>query len=154
MFSRLFHRPKDQNPMERGAYSRLQQVDSPPEMDSETVALTESSAYDASSYPTIDGRRIDYVLVYETCKEKEDEDEETKQEAQTREKSRRFYERRLQKKGLILRHESIIAEKVTKRLGLIFKVCINFWWSFEKCIHEWQRHVYARQNLLKLFDFR
>lgn len=117
MFSRLFHRPK--------AYSRLQQVkDSPPE--SETVAITESSAYDASSYPTIDGRRIDYVLVYETCKEKEDEDEETKQEAQTREKSRRFYERHLQKKGLILRHESIIAEKVTKGLVLIFKVCIIF----------------------------
>ena len=139
MFSRLFQRPKDPNPMDRGAYSRLQQVDSPPEMESETVALTESSAYDESSHPNIDGRRIDYVLVYETCKEKEDEDEETKQEAQTQEKSRRFYEKHLQKKGLILRHESIIAEKVTKRLILIFKRCINFWWSFKECIGECQR---------------
>lgn len=131
--------------MERGAYSRLQQVDSRPEMDSETVALTESSAYDASSYPTIDGRRIDYVLVYETCKEKEDEDEETKQEAQTREKSRRFYERRLQKKGLILRHESIIAEK-EPRVERHFVLIYAPWELLARRAEEMRLKVPLQQN--------
>lgn len=98
--------------MDRGTYSELNQNDVPVQLEGENVPLTESSP--ETTYPREGGGRIDYVLVYETCQEKEEEDDETKKEAAKRARVRRFYEKRLQKKGLVLQHESVIAEKVPR----------------------------------------
>ena len=119
MLSGVFQRRKDPN-MDRGTYSELNQNDVPVELEAEDVPLTGSSA--DTAYPGEGGRRTDYVLVYETCKEKEEEDEETKKEAATLATSRKFYEKRLQKKGLVLRHESIIAEQVLQSVVLIHRL--------------------------------
>ena len=104
--------------MDRGAYSELNQNDVPVELEAENVPLAESSA----QYPSDRGKRIDYVLVYETCKEKEEEDEDAKEEAAKLARLRRFYEKRLQKKGLILQHERIVAEQVNV-LSLLSYLC-------------------------------
>lgn len=109
MLSRVFQRRKDPNIMDRGTYSELNQNDVPVELEAENVPLTESEA--EKTYPREGERRIDYVLVYETCKEKE-EDEDTKKKAATLARSRRSYEKRLQKKGLVLQRESVVVEKV------------------------------------------
>lgn len=98
--------------MDRGTYSELNQNDVPVQLEGENVPLTESSP--ETTYPREGGGRIDYVLVYETCQEKEEEDDETKKEAAKRVRVRRFYEKRLQKKGLVLQHQSVIAEKVPR----------------------------------------
>ena len=116
MLSRVFQRRKDPS-MDRGTYSELNQNDVPVELEAENAPLTESSA--GKAYPAEGGNRIDYVLVYETCKENEEKDEETKKEAAALTKSRKFYEKRLQKKGLVLRHESILAEQVLQSVVLI-----------------------------------
>ncbi|KAJ7340384.1 Anoctamin-4 [Desmophyllum pertusum] len=109
----MFQRRKD--PVDRGAYSELSQTDVPLETESE--ALAKSST--AKSYNISDGqdgggdhsRRIDYVLIFETCKEKDEKDDETKKEAEGLARARRSFERRLQKKGLVLQRESVIAEQ-------------------------------------------
>ena len=114
MLSRLLQRRSDFN-MDRSTYSELSQTDVPDtvELDVEKVPLSESLT-DTEGYIS-DGdhsRRIDYVLVYETCKEKEEKDDDAKKDAKTLARSRRSFERRLQKKGLVLQHDSVIAEKV------------------------------------------
>ncbi|XP_068760659.1 anoctamin-4-like [Montipora capricornis] len=144
MFPRLFQRRKDLNTMDRGAYSKLEQNDIPMEMEAENAPTTEPFD-DKVPYPSVGGRRIDYVLVYETCKEKEDEDEETKQEAETREKSRRFFEKRLQKKGLVLRRESIIAQK-EPRLERHFVLVYAPWELLAKSAEEMRLKVPIQPN--------
>ena len=102
--------------MDRGAYSELSQTDVL--LETENEALAKSST--AKSYNISDGqdggrdhsRRIDYALVFETCKEKDEKDDETKKEAKGLARARRSFERRLQKKGLVLQRESVIAEQV------------------------------------------
>ena len=46
-------------------------------------------------------------------KEKDKKDDEAKKEAKALARARRSFERRLQKKGLVLQHDSVIAEKVS-----------------------------------------
>lgn len=101
--------------MDRGAYSELNQTDVPEkvELEPETAPLTESSADKAYIGDVDHSKRIDYVLVYETCKEKDKKDDEAKKEAKALARARRSFERRLQKKGLVLQHDSVIAEKVS-----------------------------------------
>ena len=113
MLSRLLQRRKDPE-MDRGAYLELSQTDTPEpvEIGAETTPLTESLADKASISDVDHSRRIDYVLVYETCKERDEEDDEAKKKAKTLAGSRRSFERRLQKKGLSLQHDSVIAEQV------------------------------------------
>ena len=121
MLSRLLKRRSDPI-MDRGSYSELSQTDVPQdvELEVENAPLTESSA-DKSHISDGDQRtRIDYVLVYETCKEKDEKDDESKKEAKALARSRRSFERRLQKKGLILQRESVIAERVYHTFTYIF----------------------------------
>ena len=112
MLSRLLQR-SDPN-MDRGAYSELTQTDVPEtvELEEEKAPLTESSTDKAYIGDGDRRRRIDYVLVYETCKVKDEKDDDAKKEAKTLARSRRSFEKRLQKKGLVLQHDSVIAEKV------------------------------------------
>lgn len=88
--------------MDRGAYAKLSQDDDP----------VESEARNQGASPRDEGLRIDYVLVYETCQEEEDEQEHKKKEAEKLENLRRSYEKRLEKKGLIIRQDSITVKKV------------------------------------------
>lgn len=113
MLSRLLQRRSDPN-MDRGAYSELTQTDVPEtvELEAEKAPLTESSADKAYIGDGDHSRRIDYVLVYEACKVKDQKDDDAKKEAKTLAQSRRSFEKRLQKKGLVLQHDSVIAEKV------------------------------------------
>lgn len=113
MLSRLLQRRSDFN-MDRSTYSELSQTDVPNtfELDVEKAPLTESLTDKAYISDGDHSRRIDYVLVYETCKEKEEKDDDAKKDAKTLARSRRSFERRLQKKGLVLQHDSVIAEKV------------------------------------------
>ena len=100
--------------MDRSAYSELSQTDVPEtiELDVEKAPLTESSTDKVYIGDFDHSRRIDYVLVYETCKEKDEKDDDAKKEAKTLARSRRSFEKRLQKKGLVLQNDSVIAEKV------------------------------------------
>jgi len=113
MLSRLLQRRSDPN-MDRSAYSELSQTDvtETVELDVEKAPLTESSTDKAYISDGDYSRRIDYVLVYETCKEKDEKDDDAKKDAKTLTRSRRSFEKRLQKKGLVLQHDSVIAEKV------------------------------------------
>ena len=113
MLSRLVQRQSDPR-MDRSAYSELSQTDVREtfELDIEKAPLTESSTDKAYIGDGDHSKRIDYVLVYETCKEKDEKDDDAKKEAKTSARSRRSFEKRLQKKGLILQHDSVIAEKV------------------------------------------
>lgn len=114
MLSRLLPGRKDPNMDSRGAYSELNQTDVPEtvELEAEEAPLTEPSA-DKAYISDVDlSKRIDYVLVYETCKEKDEKDDEAKKKAKTLARSRRSFERRLQKKGLVLQHDTVIAEQV------------------------------------------
>ena len=107
--------------MDRGSYSELSQTDGSiqgVELEVSISPLAESPADESSTSNRDLERRTDYVLVYETCKEKDEKDEESKKEAEALAQSRRSFERRLQKKGLILQHETVIAEKVTFSLHL------------------------------------
>lgn len=88
--------------MDRGAYVKLSQDDDP----------VEPEARNPGAYPRDEGLRIDYVLVYETCKEEENEHEHKKKEAEKLENLRRSYEKGLEKKGLIIRQDSITVKKV------------------------------------------
>lgn len=100
--------------MDRGSYSELSQTDGSiqgVELEVSISPLAESPADESSTSNRDHERRTDYVLVYETCKEKDEKDEESKKEAEALAQSRRSFERRLQKKGLILQHETVIAEK-------------------------------------------
>ena len=101
--------------MDRGAYSELNQTDVPEkvELAPVTAPLTESSADKAYIGDVDQSKRIDYVLVYETCKEKDQKDDEAMKEAKALARARRSFERRLQKKGLVLQHDSVIAEQVS-----------------------------------------
>lgn len=47
-------------------------------------------------------RKIDYVLVYERCPEKEDEDDESREEAQKREGMRKAFEESIENAGLMI----------------------------------------------------
>ncbi|CAH3023703.1 unnamed protein product [Porites evermanni] len=87
--------------MDRGAYAKLSQDDDP----------VEPEARNQGAYPRDEGLRIDYVLVYETCKEEENEHEHKKKEAEKLENLRRSYEKGLEKKGLIIRQDSITVKK-------------------------------------------
>ena len=113
MLSRLLRRRNDLN-MDRTAYSQLSQTDAPDtvELDVEKAPLTETLTDKGYISDGDHSRRIDYVLVYETCKEKEEKDDDAKKDAKTLARSRRSFEKRLQKKGLVLQHDSVIAEKV------------------------------------------
>lgn len=113
MLSRLLQRRSDPN-MDRSAYSELSQTDvtETVELDVEKAPLTESSTDKAYISDGDYSRRTDYVLVYETCKEKDEKDDDAKKDAKTLTRSRRSFEKRLQKKGLVLQHDSVIAEKV------------------------------------------
>ena len=120
MLSRLLRKRKDPI-MDRGSYSELSQTDGSiqgVELEVSISPLAESPADESSTSNRDHERRTDYVLVYETCKEKDEKDEESKKEAEALAQSRRSFERRLQKKGLILLHETVIAEKVTFSLHL------------------------------------
>ena len=100
--------------MDRSAYSELSQADvaETVELDVEKAPLTESSTDVAYLSDGDHSRRIDYVLVYETCKEKDEKDDDANKDAKTLARSRRSFEKRLQKKGLVLQHDSVVAEKV------------------------------------------
>ncbi|XP_073246444.1 anoctamin-4-like isoform X2 [Porites lutea] len=87
--------------MDRGVYAKLSQDDDP----------VEPEARNQGAYPRDEGLRIDYVLVYETCKEEENEHEHKKKEAEKLENLRRSYEKGLEKKGLIIRQDSITVKK-------------------------------------------
>ena len=102
--------------MDQGVYTEVNQTDQGKDIDTIEL-LTEAKP----SVETVDGtyltdgdqkKRIDYVLVYETCKEKEGKDEDAKNEANTLARFRRSFERRLQKKGLEVKHQRILVEKV------------------------------------------
>ena len=115
MLSRLLKRRSDPI-MDRGSYSELSQTDVPQgvELEVEYAPLTESSADKSHISDGDQRRRIDHVLVYETCKEKDEKDDESKKKAKALARSRRSFERRLQKKGLVLQRESVIAERVRR----------------------------------------
>ena len=97
--------------MDRGTYTELSQNDVPVELEAKNAPLTEPSGCQ-EAYPRDEGLLTDYVLVYETCKEEEEKDQETKKEAETLANLRRSYEKRLQKKGLILQRKTVTADKV------------------------------------------
>lgn len=113
MLSRLLQQRSDPN-MDRSAYSELSQTDANEtvELDAENARSTESSTDKAYLSDGDHSRRIDYVLVYETCKEKDEKDDDARKDAKTLAQSRRSFEKRLRKKGLVLQHDSVIAEKV------------------------------------------
>lgn len=98
--------------MDKGTYAKLSQNDVQVELEAKNAPLSTEPSVDKEAYPRDEGFLIDYVLVYETCKEEEEKDQETKKEAETLAKLRRSYEKRLQKKGLILQHKTITADKV------------------------------------------
>lgn len=61
-------------------------------------------------------KKIDYVLVYERCEEKENKDEEAKEEANKHEEMRRAYEESLANAGLILERSECISSQVSDDL--------------------------------------
>lgn len=59
-------------------------------------------------------KKVDYVLVYERCEEKENEDEESKEKAQKLEGMRTAFEESLKKAGLIIERVERVSSQDTK----------------------------------------
>ena len=59
-------------------------------------------------------KRIDYVLVYETCEEKENEDEESQKKAKDLDDQRKAFESSIESEGLILDHTDVISPQVSQ----------------------------------------
>ena len=68
-------------------------------------------------------KKIDYVLVYERCQEKENKDEEDKQKAEKHEGMRQAFEASLKSAGLLIEHKEHTLPQV--RLTLIVYVKNN-----------------------------
>lgn len=66
-------------------------------------------------------KKIDYVLVYERCQEKENKDEEDKEKAEKHEGMRRAYEASLESAGLLLERK----EHTLPQVRISFAVCQN-----------------------------
>ena len=62
-------------------------------------------------------KKIDYVLVYESCEEKENKDEEAKEEAMKHEEMRKAYENSLSDAGLIVERSECISSQVSADLS-------------------------------------
>lgn len=105
--------------MDRGTYTKLSQNDVQVELEAKNPPLTLPSVGPEANQRD-EGLLIDYVLVYETCKEEEEKDQESKKEAEALAKLRRSYEKRLQKNGLILQHKTITADKVFLTIKSMF----------------------------------
>lgn len=63
-------------------------------------------------------KKVDYVLVYERCEEKENEDEESKEKAQKLEGMRTAFEESLKKAGLIIERVERVSSQVSSYYAL------------------------------------
>ena len=64
-------------------------------------------------------KKIDYVLVYERCEEKENKDDQTKEKATKLEEMRNAFEASLESSGLIIEHQERISSQVRSLYNVV-----------------------------------
>lgn len=103
--------------MSEAPFTRLMDEEEEFEIDSFNFSTDENrDVYLSGAEPR---RRIDYVLVHETCQENEHADEESAADAERLKSLRTSFEKQLERRGLVLQRQTSLVQKVRPPVYLL-----------------------------------